>query len=176
MKCKGSTGPDSIPPTFLKVLSPIIHQKLLQIFNASFMHGDCPRIWWVTTIILILKAGKLASEVISYQPMSLTSRVIKLLECILEDRLCYIVESKYLFSHFQAGFLQQRSFEDQLLQLFQVIEDGFPKNQCNVLHWLSWTSTKLRSLFGEKSSCYTCLIRVSWPPPFTGYIPSSMID
>ena len=54
MKRKGADGPDDIPPTFLKVLGPITLRELLQIFNASCLYADCPRIWRVATIIPIL--------------------------------------------------------------------------------------------------------------------------
>ena len=47
MKKKGAAGPDNIPPTFLKVLGPLALQELLSIFNESFRHANCPRIWRV---------------------------------------------------------------------------------------------------------------------------------
>ena len=83
MKGKGAAGPDNIQPTFFKALGPIAQQELLAIFNTSFHHADCPRIWRVAIIIPILKAGKPPSEVASYQPISLTLCVIKLLEWML---------------------------------------------------------------------------------------------
>ena len=71
MKCKGAAGPDNTPPTFLKALGPIAQQELLAIFNESFRHAGCPRIWHVAVIIPILKAGKPASDVASYRSISL---------------------------------------------------------------------------------------------------------
>ena len=71
IKCKGAAGPDNVPLTFLKALGPIALQELLAIFNESFRHAGCPRIWCVAVIIPILKAGKPASEVASYRPISL---------------------------------------------------------------------------------------------------------
>ena len=104
MKKKGAAGPDNTPPTFLKALGPLALQELLSIFNESFRHANNPRIWRVAIIILILKAGKLPSEVASYRPISLTSCVVKLLERMIADRLYYIAETNNLFSRFQAGF------------------------------------------------------------------------
>ena len=125
MKCRGDAGPDNIPPTFLKALGPITLQELLAIFNESFRHTECPRIWGVAVIIPILKAGKPASEVALYHPISLTSCVVKLLERMLADRLYYIAETKNLFRPFQAGFRRGCSCEDQILCTVQAIEDGF---------------------------------------------------
>ena len=98
MKGKGAAAPDNIPPSFLKSLNLLALQELLSIFNSSFPLAHCPRIWWVATIIPLLKAGKSPTEVASFRPISLTSCVVKLLERILADRLYYIAETKNLFS------------------------------------------------------------------------------
>ena len=92
-------------------------------------------------IIPILKAGEPPSEVTSYQPISLTSCVVKLLERMLADRLYYLAETKNLFSHFQAGFRKGRSSEDQVLRIVQAIEDGFQKKpmNCSVLVLLDFS-------------------------------------
>ena len=75
IKGKGAAGPDDIPPTFLKSLSPIALNKLLEIYNLSFLHGDCPDIWRVATIIPLLKAGKTAIKIASF-----TSCIAKLMD------------------------------------------------------------------------------------------------
>ena len=125
MKGKGAAGPDNIPPSFLKSLGPLALQELLFIFNSSFSFAHCPRTWSISTIIPLLKAGKSTGEVASFCPISLTSCVVKLLECILADLLYYIAETNNLFSRFQAGFCKGRSWEDQITQIVQAIEDGF---------------------------------------------------
>ena len=51
--------------------------------------------------------------------------MIKLLECIIADRLYYIAETNNMFSRFQAGFRKGRSCEDQIIRIVQAIEDGF---------------------------------------------------
>ena len=127
---KGAAGPiDDIPPYFLKALGPKALEELLGIFNQSFLYADCPRIWRVATIIPLLKAGKSASEVASFRPVSLTSCVAKLLERILADRLFHIAETKNLFSKLQAGFRRNRSCEDNILRVIQKIEDGFQQKK-----------------------------------------------
>ena len=55
------------------------------------------------------------------------SSIVKLLKPILEDFLYYITESKHLFSRFQAGFQKRRSCEDQILRIFQTIQDRFQR-------------------------------------------------
>ena len=77
MKHKGAACPDEIPPTFLKLLGPLALQELLSIFNASLHLVDCPRIWRVSIIIPLLKAGKSRSDVAYFRPISLTSCIVK---------------------------------------------------------------------------------------------------
>ena len=98
IKGEGADGPDNIPPSLLKSVGPLVLQELLSIFNSSFSLAHCLRIWRVATIIPLLKAGKSPSEVASFCPISLTSCVVKLLECILADRLYYIAKTNNLFS------------------------------------------------------------------------------
>ena len=43
----------------------------------------------------------------------------------MADRLYYIAETS-TFSPFQTGFRKGRSCEDQITQIVQAIEDGFP--------------------------------------------------
>ena len=129
MKGKGAAGPDNIPPSFLKSLGPLALQELLSIFNSSFSLAHCPRIWRVATIIPLLKAGKSPSEVVSFCPISLTSCVVKLLERIIADCLCYIAEANNMLSRFQVGFRKGRSCEDQITRTVQAIEDGFQQRR-----------------------------------------------
>ena len=125
MKGKGAAGSDNIPPSFLKSLTPLALQDLLFIFNSSFSLAHCPRVWRVATIIPLLKAEKPPSEVVSLRPISLTSCVVKLLERILASCLYYIAETNNMFSRFQAGFRKGQSYEDQITQIVQAIENGF---------------------------------------------------
>ena len=125
MKAKGAPGPDDIPPSFLKNLGPIALDKLLGIFNLSFRSGSCPQEWRNAIIIPLLKAGKSASDLASFRPISLTSCVVKLLERLFAERLYHMAETKGWFSKLQAGFRKGRGCEDQILRLVQAIDDGF---------------------------------------------------
>ena len=104
MKKKGACGPDDIPPSFFKNLGPAALEELLRIFNLSLSSGSCPQIWRNAIIIPLLKAGKPASDLASFRPISLTSCMVKVLERMLAERLYYIGESQGLFSYLQDGF------------------------------------------------------------------------
>ena len=125
MKKKGAAGPDEIPPSFLKNLGTEAMKELLAIFNESLRSGTCPQIWRNAIIIPLLKAGKPASNLASFRPISLTSCVVKVMERMMAERLYYVGERLGLFSSLQAGFRKGRSCEDQILKITQAIEDGF---------------------------------------------------
>ena len=104
MRRKGAPGGDDIPPAFLKELGPKALVELLEIFNDSFLHADIPQFWRHGIIIPILKAGKPASDVDSYRPISLTSCMVKLLERMISNRLNAMAENRMWLVNEQAGF------------------------------------------------------------------------
>ena len=109
----------------LKALGPTALQELLDIFNALFRNADCPQIWRNAIILPLLKAGKPASDLASFRPISLTSCVVKILERLLAERLYYLAEHLGWFNSTQAGFRKGRGCEDQILKITQAIEDAF---------------------------------------------------
>ena len=129
MKPKGASGPDNIPPSFLKNLGPIALSRLLDIFNLSLKDATCPQLWRSAIIIPLLKAGKAASELDSYRPISLTSCIVKVLERMLAERIFFLAEENKWFSPLQGGFRKGRSCEDQILKITQAIEDGFQNSK-----------------------------------------------
>ena len=142
MKKKGAPGPDNIPPSFLKNLGEQAMKHLLKILNHSLQNSACPQIWRNAIIVPLLKAGKPASEIASFRPISLTSCIVKVLERMIGERLYYLAESKGWFSALQAGFRKKRSCEDQILKIIQTIEDGFhnrPKGKKSVLVLLDFS-------------------------------------
>ena len=63
----------------------------------------------------------------SFRPISLTSCISKLFECIILSCLLFFLESNSILSPRQAGFCPGRSTLDQILYLSQSISDGFNK-------------------------------------------------
>ena len=130
MRARGAPGPDDIPPSFIKALGSTALNILLQLFNASFDNASIPQEWRNATIIPLLKLGKSPSSLSSYRPVSLTSCLVKTLERVIADRLYFIAESSNMLSDLQAGFRSNRSCEDQILKISQLIEDGFQRKKC----------------------------------------------
>ena len=117
-KFKVAAGPDNIPTSFLKSLGPLALQEMLSIFNSSFSLAQCPRIWRVGAIIVLLKARKSPSEIASFCPINLTF-------CVVKHRFNYTAKTKNLFSRFQAGYCKGWYCKDQITQIVQAIEDFF---------------------------------------------------
>ena len=175
MKGKGAAGPDNIPPSFLKSLSPLALQELLSMFNSSFSPAHWSQIWRVATIIPLLKTGKSPIEVASFCPISLTSCVVKVLERILADHLCYVAETNNMFSRFQAGFRKGGSCEDQITWIVQAIENGFQQRSMkrSVLTLLDFNKT-YNTFWREKLLLH--MLNTSIPPTFIHWIRSFLID
>ena len=125
MKRKGAPGLDDIPPAFLMELGPKARQVLLSLYNESFATADLPQAWRHAVIIPLLKAGKPASELGSFRPISLTSCMVKLLERLINNRLYFLAESGGWLDKNQAGFRKGRCCEDQVIKLIQHVSDGF---------------------------------------------------
>ena len=89
MKCEGAAGPGNTPTSFFKSFGLLALQELLSILNSSFSLAHCPRIWRVTTIIILLKAGKSTIKGAFFHPIRLTSCVVKFQERILANCLYY---------------------------------------------------------------------------------------
>ena len=100
---------------------------LLYIFNLSWSLHSFPSIWKTSSIIPIHKMGKPLDSPASFRPISLTSCISKLFECIILSRLLFFLESNSILSPRQAGFHPGRSTLDQILYLSQSISDGFNK-------------------------------------------------
>ena len=72
-----ATGPDKVFYTMLKHLPRSGMDFLLHIFNLSWTWHSFPSIWKTSSIIPIHKMGKPLDSSASFQPISLTSCVIK---------------------------------------------------------------------------------------------------
>ncbi|RUS72132.1 hypothetical protein EGW08_020105 [Elysia chlorotica] len=95
---KKSPGPDKITNEMLKNLGRKANNKLLIIFNNSWTKGHIPQIWREADVVPTHKQGKDRTKVDSYRPISLTSCVGKLLERLINTRLCWYLESKNLLT------------------------------------------------------------------------------
>ncbi|KAI8502532.1 hypothetical protein Bbelb_201200 [Branchiostoma belcheri] len=109
-----ASGPDQIPPWFLKLTASEIAPVLTNIFQHSLNTAEIPKDWRDANICAILKKGDRAVPS-NYRPVSLTCISCKLLEHIIHSQIMKHLESYSILTDYQHGFRAKRSTETQLI-------------------------------------------------------------
>ena len=86
-------------------------------------------------MILICKKGKDKTKVDSYRPISLTSRVGKPVERLINSRLIWYLEKEGVTSDNQAGCRQHRSTEDQVTYIAQETDNALQGKKYTIVVW-----------------------------------------
>ena len=126
---KSAVGCDGISYTLLNNLPLKWMKYLLSLFQKCWQNGIVPKIWKVSIIVPILKAGKSRSDIASYRPIALTSHTSKLMEKIILNRLVYFCDKNDIIPGNQAGFRKGRSITDHLVKLSTNIKQQFSKKK-----------------------------------------------
>nr|CDS26300.1 RNA directed DNA polymerase from mobile element [Hymenolepis microstoma] len=119
-----SPGEDCIHQEFLIRIGPKAKEILLALFNKIWEASLEPTQWKVAMVIPVLKKGKCPSNFDNYGPIFLTSMLAKLVERIVNTRLTWFLEINNTLENEQAGFMPQRSTNQQVTTLFQHIKDA----------------------------------------------------
>ncbi|CAK1590637.1 unnamed protein product [Parnassius mnemosyne] len=109
--CKGS-GPDGIPPFFLKYTEDTICVPLTILYNKCIQDGVFPAIWKTANITPIHKEGS-KNDVENYRPISLLSVLSKVFERLVHN-VIYPVLHNIIIPE-QHGFVIKRSTVSNLL-------------------------------------------------------------
>ena len=117
-------GPDEIHYEFLKHLTKNSLNYLLKIFNDIWINGTFPESWKIATLISISKPGKDNSNPANYCPIALTSCLCKTMECMVNKRLVWYLESNKLIRNSQCGFWKWRSTTDHVVELETSIREA----------------------------------------------------
>ena len=171
-----ATGPDKVAYPMLKHLPRSGMDLLLYIFNFSWSSHSFPSIWKTSSIIPIHKMGKPLDSPASFRPISLTSCVSKLFECIILSRLLFFLESDSILSPRQAGFRPGRSTLNRILYLSQSISDGFNKPRPGSQTILSTIDFSKAFDSVWHPALYHKLISVGLPPCFARWTQSFLCD
>ena len=171
-----ATGPDKVAYPMLKHLPRSGMDFLLYIFNLSWSSHPFPSIWKTSSIIPIHKIGKPLNSPASFRPISLTSCVSKLSECIILSRLLFFLESNSIPSPRQAGFCPGQSTLDQILYLSQSISDGFNKPRPG--SWTILSTIDFSKAFDSvwHPAFFHKLISAGLPPCFVRWTQSFLSD
>ena len=78
---------------------------------------------------MFLKPDKLPSLTTSYRPISLFSSIMKLLERVIEQRLCSHPQQIGFINKHQSGFRRAKSTDDRLFRLSQSIMESINRGE-----------------------------------------------
>ena len=127
MKNKKSSGTDNLSSQLLKTCIWSILTPLTDIFNASLMTGIFPDKLKIAKIIPIFKKGD-QSQYSNYRPIALLSNLSKILEKLMYKRLSSFLNKHKIISNSQYGFLKNKSTEDAILELQNLITNNIHEN------------------------------------------------
>ena len=120
LKKDTAPGLDGITSTFLKSAGDILCEPLVHIFNLSLESGSFPSSWKIAIITPIHKNGPKDAPS-NYRPISLLPTFSKILEKIVNRRLTKFIELNGMISPRQFGFRRNKSTEDAVLLLTELI-------------------------------------------------------
>ena len=165
-----AAGQDDIPYEFLQHLGPRAKEMLLYLYRKCWRGEGYPTMWRTASIKPLLKEGKDSKKTASYRPISLTSCMGKVLEKIIADRLVFVLETRNLLSHNQAGFRQGRCTTDQIIRLVQAASNQVQSRK---------TSNRTITTFFDYEKAYdkvwrvgllTKMVTLNIPPRFIQYV------
>ena len=127
MKDKKNLGPNSIRTKSLKVHSKTLSKPLAELINLLLNQGKFPAILKIATVIPIHKRGD-KSECDNYRPISLISKISKLIEKTVHERLYSFLEKEQILFERQFGFRNNRSTTDALIDITERIGNACDKD------------------------------------------------
>ena len=122
LKTNKPSGPDGIPPRFLKEFADELVPVLCHLFCLILISCTYPSSWKHALVQPVPKKGD-RSNPSNYRPIALTSAVAKVFETLLNSHFIKHLESNKLLSDHQYGFRKARSTGDLLSYLTRTSEN-----------------------------------------------------
>lgn len=123
-----ASGPNSIPPKILKIISITASDILSNIFNECIEQGIYPDCLKKATIKpLHKKNSKL--DVSNYRPISLLSNINKLFEKILHTRVVEFLEANNVIFTNQFGFRKGHNTSHAIIALTEIVRNALDNNE-----------------------------------------------
>ena len=119
LKSNKASGPDQIPPWFLKEYAHEIGPILTLTYQASIDSGIVPSRWKYAYVCGVFKGGQ-KSNPCNYRPISLTCIASKVLEHTVHSHVMKHLDWHQIFTDVQHGFRAKRSTVD----LAKTIQDN----------------------------------------------------
>lgn len=122
LRATKSPGLDDVSNVLIKNLPPKAVQLLVIIFNSCLKVNYFPKHFKKAKVIAILKPNKPKYDPSSYRPISLLSNLGKLLEKIIQKRLCDFTENTSIIASEQFGFKKQHSAVHQVSRITNIVK------------------------------------------------------
>jgi len=119
LKTNKASGPDGIPPRFLREFAAELAPVLCRLFRLILKSSTYPKSWKHALVQPVPKKGD-HSNPSNYRPIALTSAIAKVFEFILNSHFLKHLETHSLLSDHQYGFRKARSTGDLLSYLTNV--------------------------------------------------------
>ena len=116
LKTDKASGPDDVPPRFLKEFAEELSPVLCRLFRLILISCTYPSSWKHALVQPVPKKGD-RSNPSNYRPTALTWAVAKVFETLLNSHFIKHLESNNLLSDHQYGFRKARSTGDLLSYL-----------------------------------------------------------
>ena len=126
-----ASGMDGVKPWFIKLAVNAICSCLASLFNAS-LHLSCiPHHMKLSIITPVAKVNN-ASKPEDFRPISVTSIVLHLMECIVARKLIYPIlfnSDSYCYLNDQFGFWPSSSCECAVIKLTDIVTNNLAKSR-----------------------------------------------
>lgn len=128
LKSNSSVGRDNIPAEFLKKFHTLMVPLLTYICNLAIETSKFPKQLKLADVLPIYKSGS-RDRVDNYRPISILPTLSKIMEKVLNKRLCTYLENNKLLSSSQFGFRSKLSTNDAVQAVTNFIVTNLDNNE-----------------------------------------------
>ena len=123
-----ASEPDLINHKMRTYVSAAVSKPLTIIFNRSLRERHYPEPWKKNNVVPLFKEDE-EDEPSNYRPVSLSSPVGKVMECVVFKNLYNHLHSNNLLYKYQSGFVPGHSTTFQLIDIYHHICQSFDNKQ-----------------------------------------------
>ena len=128
LNIKTSTGPDDIPPYFIKTAASVLTPYLVFFISISFKLGIFPTCLKTAKVIPVYKKDPV-TKTENHRPISLLPNIAKVFEKILLTRLLSFFNQNSILQDTQYGFCKKHNIIHAILDVITQLYDNIANNK-----------------------------------------------
>ena len=133
-----ATGLDELPICFLKLVLPLVLEKITYIFNTLIATATFPTCWKQAKILPIRKKPHL-NTLTNLRPISILCALSKVFEKLLKQQATTFISENHLLSDSQAGFRSGHSIKTATLRVYDDLAATMDKKGTAILLLLDFS-------------------------------------